>query len=183
MFSFCQNFRCVRNCVFAYGLLRACNQCLSPLLLWVRISIMLRCTTLCDEVCQWFATGQWFSPGKFVSDLRQVNGFLRGSLSVICDRSMVFSGEVCQWFATGQWFSPGSPFSFTNKTDRHEITEILLKVALSTIKQTNRLHLLRPATLSIILVWGVYGFICNLFSSQSRGDNKKTAATSGARTT
>jgi hypothetical protein len=37
----------------------------------------------------------------------------------------------------GQWFSQGSPVSSTNKTDRHEITEILLKVALSTIKQTN----------------------------------------------
>jgi hypothetical protein len=29
-----------------------CNQCLSPLMLWVRISIRARCTTLCDKVCQ-----------------------------------------------------------------------------------------------------------------------------------
>ena len=28
--------------------------------------------------------------------------------------------------------------SFTNKTDRHDITEILLKVALNTIKHTNK---------------------------------------------
>jgi len=28
--------------------------------------------------------------------------------------------------------------SSTNKTDRHDITEILLKVALNTIKQTNK---------------------------------------------
>ena len=40
-----------------------CNQCLSPLMLWVRISIRTRCTTLWDKVCQWLATGQWFSPG------------------------------------------------------------------------------------------------------------------------
>ena len=33
----------------------------------------------------------------------------------------------------GQWFSPGIPYSSTNKTDRHDITEILLKVALNTI--------------------------------------------------
>ena len=33
------------------------------------------------------------------------------------------------------WFSPGTPLSFTNKTDRHDITEILLKVALNTINQ------------------------------------------------
>jgi hypothetical protein len=70
------------------------NQCLSPLMLWVRISIWARCTTLCDKVCQWLATG---------------------------------------W-----WFSPGPPVSSTNKTDRHDITELLLKVALNTIKQTDK---------------------------------------------
>jgi hypothetical protein len=31
----------------------------------------------------------------------------------------------------------GSSVSSTNKTDRREITEILMKVALNTIKQTN----------------------------------------------
>jgi hypothetical protein len=41
-----------------------------------------------------------------------------------------------QWLATGQWFSVGTPVSPTNKTDRHDITEILLKVALNTINQT-----------------------------------------------
>jgi hypothetical protein len=33
-------------------------------------------------------------------------------------------------------FFPGSPVSSTNKTDRHVITEILFKVALSTISKT-----------------------------------------------
>jgi hypothetical protein len=37
--------------------------------------------------------------------------------------------------ATGRWFSPGTPISSTNKTDRQDITEILLKVALNTIKK------------------------------------------------
>jgi hypothetical protein len=36
-------------------------------------------------------------------------------------------------------FSPGTPVSSTNKTDRNEITEILLKVALNTITK-NKLH-------------------------------------------
>jgi hypothetical protein len=40
-----------------------CNQCLLPLRLWVRIPLMARCTTLCDKVCQWLATGRWFSLG------------------------------------------------------------------------------------------------------------------------
>ena len=41
---------------------------------------------------------------KFVNDLRQIDGF-----------------------------SPDTPVCSTNKTDRHDITEILLKVALNTI--------------------------------------------------
>jgi hypothetical protein len=32
----------------------------------------------------------------------------------------------------GRWFSPGIPVSSTNKTDCHDIAEILLKVALNT---------------------------------------------------
>jgi hypothetical protein len=34
-------------------------------------------------------------------------------------------------------FSPGLPVSSTNKSDRHDITDIVLKVALNTIKQTS----------------------------------------------
>jgi hypothetical protein len=33
-------------------------------------------------------------------------------------------------------FSPGPPVSSTNKADRHDITEIMLKVALNTIALT-----------------------------------------------
>jgi hypothetical protein len=34
-------------------------------------------------------------------------------------------------FAHGQWFSPGTSASFTTKPGRHDIAEILLKVALN----------------------------------------------------
>jgi hypothetical protein len=78
-----------------------CNQCLSPLMLWVGISIRARCT-LCDQ--------------------------------------------VCQWLATGLWFSPGTPVSSINKTDNHDIAEILLKVALNTTTLT-----LSP--IIILVVW------------------------------
>jgi hypothetical protein len=47
---------------------------------------------------------------------------------------MTFVGDLQQ---VGGFF-PGLPVSSTNKTDRHDITEILLKVALNTIKQTNK---------------------------------------------
>ena len=43
---------------------------------------------------------------------------------------------VTWWLATGGWFSPGPPIFSTNKTDRHDIAEILLKVALNTINRT-----------------------------------------------
>jgi hypothetical protein len=33
------------------------------------------------------------------------------------------------------WYSPGTPVSSTNKTDSHDVTEILLKVALNTINR------------------------------------------------
>ena len=49
-----------------------------------------------------------------------------GELYSLCDK-------VCQWLAASLWFSPGTTVSSTNKTDRHDISEILLKVALNTI--------------------------------------------------
>ena len=51
----------------------------------------------------------------------------RGILdTILCDK-------VCQWLATGRLFSLGTPISSTNTTDRHDITEIVLKVSLNTI--------------------------------------------------
>jgi hypothetical protein len=35
-------------------------------------------------------------------------------------------------------FAPNPPVSFTNIDDRHDIAEILLNVAINTIKQTNK---------------------------------------------
>jgi len=47
-----------------------------------------------------------------------------------CTRLAAASDEAYQLLAHGQWFSPGTPCSSTTKTGRHDITEILLKVAL-----------------------------------------------------
>jgi hypothetical protein len=49
--------------------------------------------------------------------------------TTLCDK-------VCQWLAAGRWFSLGTPISSINKTDRNDITEILLKVILNTITLT-----------------------------------------------
>jgi hypothetical protein len=40
--------------------------------------------------------------------------------------------------AHGRWFSPGTPASSTTKTGRHDIAEILLKVALNTKHKKNK---------------------------------------------
>jgi hypothetical protein len=53
-----------------------------------------------------------------------------------CSWRGVLDTEVCQLLVTGRWFSPGTPVSSTDKTDSHDITEILLKVELNTINQT-----------------------------------------------
>jgi hypothetical protein len=45
------------------------------------------------------------------------------------------SDKVYQLLAHGRWFSPGTPASSTTKMRRHDIAEILLKVALSTKNQ------------------------------------------------
>jgi len=71
-----------------------CNQCLSPIKLWVRT--LLR----------------------------------RGVLDTLCD-------QVYQGLTAGRRFSPDTPVSSTNKTDCHDITEILFKVVLNTINHNN----------------------------------------------
>ena len=47
-----------------------------------------------------------------------------------CTRLTAASDKAYQLLAHGRWFSPGTPASSTTKTGRHDIAEILLKVAL-----------------------------------------------------
>ena len=52
-----------------------------------------------------------------------------------CTRLAAASDKDNQLLAHGRWFSPGTPASSTTKTGRHDIAEILLKVALNTKNQ------------------------------------------------
>jgi hypothetical protein len=47
---------------------------------------------------------------------------------------------IYQLLAHGRWFSPGTLASSTTKTGRHDIAEILLKVALNTKNQSINQH-------------------------------------------
>ena len=56
-----------------------------------------------------------------------------------CTDSTLYD-KVCQWLVAGWWFSVGTPVSSANKTDLHDITEILLKMTLNTIILTHQEH-------------------------------------------
>jgi hypothetical protein len=77
---------------------------------------------------------------------------IRATCTTFCD-------NICQWIATGRWFSPGPPISSTDETDRHDITEILLIVALSTIK-------LKKVKIQDYMTWNL-NHIMNLICSVS----------------
>ena len=65
---------------------------------------------------------RWFAP-SFVS-------YIKGPTRVAAA-----SDKAYQLLAHGRWFSSGTPASSTNKTCRHIIAEILVKVALNTKNQ------------------------------------------------
>jgi hypothetical protein len=57
-------------------------------------------------------------------------------LCYVIGRFTITKLKFCQWHKAGRWLSAGTPVSSNNTTDRHDITEILLKVVLNTIALT-----------------------------------------------
>ena len=62
--------------------------------------------------------------------------------------------KVYQLLAHGRWFSPGTPASYTTITGRHDIAEILLKVALKHQKSINLVCATLPVYLDCPFVIG-----------------------------
>ena len=88
-----------------------------------------------------YLCNQFLSPLKVVSELETCSWqgalcttFMWKNLSVTCSRSVVFT---------------------TNKTERHDITEILLKVALNTITLTHPLKLGSAGYQKKIKMWKI----------------------------
>ena len=84
-----------------------------------------------SEVSDHKATSSTESPSnmspfsnQFQYNFKMLHVGVTNSFRIIC---------VCQWLATGWWFYS---VSSTNNTERHDITEILLKVTLNTITLT-----------------------------------------------
>jgi hypothetical protein len=77
--------------------------------------------------------GRWIY--KFITNTAWVHARLC-KLQKRVHSTRAASDKVYQLLAHGRWFSPGTPASSTTKTSRHDIAEILLKVALNTINKS-----------------------------------------------
>jgi hypothetical protein len=86
-----------------------CNQCLSPLMLWVQISLKARCTT-CDKIC----------PQTFNSSFRYKDDVMSLNNSWFCDYLHIIYPIKLEVNDTTD--------SATNKVDCYDISEILLNV-------------------------------------------------------
>jgi type III secretory pathway component EscU len=127
----------MRNYLFKY-----------PQLFFVQIHVIFLIYT---QKCVWYTRILKKSNKPYIVDLQSL---LRNCLELFLELIMIMYLNtiiiiivqnwhknyklVFVWDKVCQWFSPCTPVSSTNKTDRHNITEILLKVALNTIKQTKQ---------------------------------------------
>ena len=87
---------------------------------------------------------------------------IRARCTTLCDK-------ICQWFPTDQLFSPIPPVSTPNKIYLHYITEICLKAALNTTKQTNKqiyVELLTHHCLNFYFMVVFFSKISNLCADQ-----------------
>ena len=129
------------------------NQCLSPLMSWVRISIRARCRTLhvCDTVCQWFTTSRRLTPGTPESstnktDLQDITEILCCNFIfiftvrfIIFHRMFILSCLECIYYLKNKTFCYTCICVWVNSNKSWNL-EILLKVALNTIKQTDKIN-------------------------------------------
>ena len=65
-----------------------------------------------------------------------------------------------QLLAHGRWFSPGTPASSTTKTGRHDIAEILLKVALK--HQISKNQIITFLFVFVLLILYIFVFIFSI---------------------
>jgi hypothetical protein len=64
---------------------------------------------------------------------------------------------------TGRWFFPATLVSSINKTDRHDITEIVLKVALNTINLKPEFTI-KETIFIIVNILELYNFLINCYN-------------------
>ena len=90
------------------------------------------------STCELYIVDEWMILKYFYCDMKRYQHTHK--VCLISISNITLCDQVCQWLMTGRWFSPGTSVSSTNRTDRHDIAEILLRVAINTIALTN-LHI------------------------------------------
>jgi hypothetical protein len=81
-----------------------------------------------------------------------------------------------------RWFSQDPLVSSPNKTDRHDITEILLKVALNTIKQTNKYMYVCLTFCSLFITGAAVGGMNGIYNGYKEIKGASEVSTSVKRT-
>ena len=94
---------------------------LNPWTPWLWLYGSLIYNYLCNSLIYNYLCNECLSPLML-----RVQISIRAGCTTLCDK-------VCQLLVTGRWFSLGPSVSSTNKTDRHDITEIFFKVASNSI--------------------------------------------------
>ena len=106
------------------------------------------------RVAQWVRYLDYLTTHTSLSPIRC--GFAPGFVNYEkgCTRLAAASDKAYQLLAHSRWFSLGNLASTTAKTGRHDIAEILLKVALNTINQLKSdIRLMCKAHLHLIINW------------------------------
>ena len=96
--------------------------------------IHLKWNWLQGSLLSW-SYGSWIYNSLINQFLPPLKLWVRSPFMARCTRYNIMWWSL-SLLATGRLFSPGTAISSTNKTDRHDITEILLKVAWRYISET-----------------------------------------------
>jgi hypothetical protein len=93
-----------------------CNQCLSPIMLWVRIPLRrgVLDITFCDKVCQLLAVARWLFPGTPVSSTNKTEILLKVTVNFITLTLHIYllNTEILIW-KRNRYFSQWNYVYFT----------------------------------------------------------------------
>ena len=109
----------------------------------IKLDVAFHVQVQCIYVIVLLLNYKWWSYGSYMYNylcnqcLSPLKLFESRSWRGVLDATLC--DKVCQFFVTGPWFSPDTPVFSTNKTYRHDKTEIWLKVVLNTLKYRSSL--------------------------------------------
>jgi hypothetical protein len=100
------------------------------MMLWVRLPLKARRTTLCDKVCQRLAAGRWFSPGSLVSSTNKTNR--KNITEILLKVAIKLKTKPTNVVIDKNVMTNIKNICYDKFKECHHIAEILLKLALNT---------------------------------------------------